>query len=364
MAKGTYIGVLGPVYGDQDGTPVNITASNIATHFTVTNGTYRFNGSGSTFTTNNGSVASSTASTTLKALYDMKVSFDYSYASEANCDKFTLKANGVTIENAVSGAETSKAYSGTLLTGQTLFFEYKKDSSVNSNGDKCTFSNMVVTPIEKVQIGEAGFARTVVREYKEDQGIDRKIHKAYKEVDGVARQVFLSETKWNKYNCKLTYRYSDPTAFAYEGTYIIGKSQWATLQTYTSYTFSESEGFQCAGDVISTSVNGIMPSAYTRHEDTYFSGGSQIYLIKSIDNCKGTWSDDGDITYVSIYGTRYMATATKTIAAYSKGGVLYGTFKAEDGQLPEDGTLAEGSVYGDYCVLQVGSTYYYYERTN
>jgi hypothetical protein len=364
MAMGTYIGVPGPVYEDQDGTPVNITVSNIATHFTVTNGSYRFNGSGSVFTTNNGGVASSTASTTLKALYDMKVSFDYSYASEANFDKFTLKANGVTIENAVSGAETSKAYSGTLLTGQTLYFEYKKDGSSNSNGDKCTFYNMVVTPFETVQVGEAGFARTVVREYKEDQGVARKIRKAYKEVGGVARQVFWSETKWKKYNCILSYRYSDPTDFAFEGNYISIIPTWGEpFITYPSYTFSEAAGFRCTGEPIQTYASGSLLTSYSKHQGTYFGDiGSRIFKVVSVWG--SDWVDDDTMDDVEIKGVRHEATATKTITGYGKGGKYYGPFTVADGQLPEEGTIVDGSVYEDYCVLQVGSTYYYYERTN
>ena len=125
---------------------VNITASNISEYFTVTNGSpYYFNGNGNVFTTNNAGVNSSTASTTLTAKQNIsKISFDYSYSSEPNFDKFTLKVAGSTIENAVSGATTTKSYNGSLTSGQTIEFKYVKDSSVNKNDDKCTFSNMVI----------------------------------------------------------------------------------------------------------------------------------------------------------------------------------------------------------------------------
>lgn len=125
---------------------VAITASNIGTYFTVTNGTYKFNGSGSVFTSNNGGVNSSTASTVLTAKQDiMALTFNYSYSSEANYDKFTLKVGGTTVENAVSGATTSKSYSGSLSSGQKIEFTYAKDSSQHKNDDKCTFSNMYIT---------------------------------------------------------------------------------------------------------------------------------------------------------------------------------------------------------------------------
>ena len=125
---------------------VNITASNISEYFTVTNGSsYYFNGQGNVFTTNNAGVGGSTASTILTAKQDMsEISFDYSYSSEQNYDKFMLKVAGTTVENAVSGATTAKSYNGSLTSGQTIEFKYVKDSSVDRNNDKCTFSNMVI----------------------------------------------------------------------------------------------------------------------------------------------------------------------------------------------------------------------------
>ena len=124
---------------------IAITASNIADYFTVANGTYYFNGDGTTFTTNNGGVHGSTASTVLTAKQDIQaVMFSYSYSSEANYDKFTLKVAGITIESAVSGSTTTKSYSGSLTSGQTIEFTYTKDNSGNSNDDKCTFFNMAL----------------------------------------------------------------------------------------------------------------------------------------------------------------------------------------------------------------------------
>ena len=125
---------------------VDITASNISDYFTVTNGSsYYFKGEGNVFTTNNAGVNRSTATTTLTAKQDIsEISFNYSYSSEPNYDKFTLKVAGSTIENAVSGATTTKSYNGSLTSGQTIEFKYVKDGSVNKNNDKCTFSNMVI----------------------------------------------------------------------------------------------------------------------------------------------------------------------------------------------------------------------------
>jgi hypothetical protein len=179
--KKGYIGVETevPVYDIQT-TTTNITSSNISTYFTVTNGSYYFYGNGSTFTTTNGGIGGSTARTRLTAKNDMDVSFTYSYASEASFDKFTLIVGATTVENAVSGAATTKSYSGTLSAGSSIDFIYTKDGSVNSNGDKCTFSNMSITIKVTTQVGT---------EFKE---VARKICKAYIGIGGVARPCWNS----------------------------------------------------------------------------------------------------------------------------------------------------------------------------
>ena len=125
---------------------VAITADNIGYYFTVANGSYYFKGSGAVFTSNNGGKANSTATTVLTAKQDISVlTFNYSYSSEQSYDRFTLKVGGTTVEDGVSGVTTNKTYSGSLAKGRTVEFTYTKDSSQNSNDDKCTFSNMYIT---------------------------------------------------------------------------------------------------------------------------------------------------------------------------------------------------------------------------
>ena len=169
MAKKAYIGVLTdiPIYTEETKT-ISITANNIADYFTVVNGSYYFVGSGDTFTSNNGGVNNSTATTTLTAMMDMDaISFNYSYSSEANYDKFTLAVAGTTVESAVSGATTSKSYSGSLSAGDTISFTYAKNSSQQANNDQCTFSGMRITATVKTQTGT------------ETKSVARKIKKGY-----------------------------------------------------------------------------------------------------------------------------------------------------------------------------------------
>ena len=84
MAKAAYIGIptAFPVYKEETKT-IAITAANVAQYFTVTNGSYYFAGSGNVFTSNNGGVNSSEATTTLTAKVDIS-SLSFRYYTPAN----------------------------------------------------------------------------------------------------------------------------------------------------------------------------------------------------------------------------------------------------------------------------------------
>lgn len=195
---GIYIGVRKPIREETTQTvTVNIDENNISEYFDVANGsTYYFAGNGGVFTSNNGAKESSSATTDLTLKRDLAVSFDYSYSSEANYDKFTLKVGSTTVENAVSGATTSKRYAKTqLAAGTVIAFKYAKDSSMDKNDDKCTFSNMVVEYQEMVQgeiTGYAEVAQKVAKMYVGVDGTARKVRRGYIGVGGVAIPFFVS----------------------------------------------------------------------------------------------------------------------------------------------------------------------------
>lgn len=186
MAK-TYIGanIEVPIYSE--GT-VNITASNVNDYFTVTNGSYYFAGSGSTFTSNNKGINSSTATTTFTAKTDMtNLSLTYCYSSETNYDKFTLTVGSTTVANALSGSTTTKTYSGSLKTGEKIVMTYSKDGSSASYNDECYVSNISFT--SKIQTGteqKSNVACEVKNLYIGVNNIARKVKKAYIGVNGVA----------------------------------------------------------------------------------------------------------------------------------------------------------------------------------
>lgn len=198
MAKAAYIGIptAFPVYKEETKT-IAITAANVAQYFTVTNGSYYFAGSGNVFTSNNGGVNSSEATTTLTAKVDISsLSFRYSYSSEQNYDKFTLTVGGTTVESAVSGATTTKSYSGSLKAGQSIVLTYAKDSSQSNNDDKCTISNISITAKVRTQTGTETklVARKVKRQHMGVNGVARNVKTGLIGVSGVARLCFEGGT--------------------------------------------------------------------------------------------------------------------------------------------------------------------------
>jgi hypothetical protein len=63
-----------------------------------------------------------------------------------------------------------------------------------------------------------------------------------------------------------------------------------------------------------------------------------------------------------MWHTKTVDTCGQYKDSYSQGSTLYGTLEVEDGELPESGTLIEGSATESYCVLLVDSNHYYYVR--
>lgn len=189
---GGYVGITDDygVYEVREVTET-MTASNINEFFTVNNGNYYFAGNGSVFTSNNGGINNSTAQTELTALFDMTVSFNYSYSTEPNYDKLTLIVGTTTIENGVSGVN-NKSHSCTINAGDVIKFTYAKDNSTHTNADKCTFSNMVVTCNKKTLVGTVreSRARNLKKGYVGVGNKARAITKGYVGVAGKARPCF------------------------------------------------------------------------------------------------------------------------------------------------------------------------------
>ena len=375
MATGIYIGGSMPKYVTTTET-INITAGNISAYFTVSNNSYYFVGNGSVFTTNNGGVANSTAKTTLTAKQNMSnITFNYSYSSEANYDKFTLTVAGTVIENAVSGATTTKSYSGTLSAGDTIIFQYAKDVSADRNDDKCTFSDITISITTQEQDGFTDNVAKIVKQgYLGHEGVAKRIAAGYIGKEGVARSFLEKKIYWEKYQCYKTtiYKYTQtsysdtsPVSFSKSMEY---NSDYSQTIVGIGYKFSSANGYQYNSEkyisITSSATLSWFQSALVGNS-LYNLGGYkfetdpfQVVSITSITHNSG---------YVTINGTMKRvgkATATVQGYAYRKNGTAIGIIGVPEGELPENGNLIDGSVSGEYCVLSglPGSTWgqFYY----
>ena len=251
MAK-TYIGadIEVPIYNE--GT-VNITTSNVNDYFTVTNGSYYFAGSGSTFTSNNKHVSSSTATTTFTAKTDMtNLSFTYCYSSERSYDKFTLTVGSTTVANALSGSTTTNTYSGSLKTGEKIVMTYSKDGSGDSYNDECYVSNISFK--SKIQTGteqKSNVACEVKNLYIGVNNVARKVKKAYIGVNGIAH---------------LCYGRKNP-----------GIDGALTFVGDTDFTLSNKSGFTTWGGRLHYSTDGITWSEWIG-STTISSSDKKLYL--------------------------------------------------------------------------------------
>lgn len=207
-------------------------------------------------------------------------------------------------------------------------------------------------------IGVSDKARKIKKGYIGVGGIARKLKKAYIGVGGIARATFSSSVVWKKYSCNVETE-RDPYYISASNQANVGKT--TTVQEghphgqqssyYTSYTFSTADGYT-------------------------FSGHTRLYCEDSVGYYKthGPWQvwKVTNVVYVKENATyKYYNVTSELIAEcsggsshtyYRKGSTSYGEIEAEENALPEEGTLIVGSTGGSYCVVKVGSTYYYYEK--
>lgn len=326
---------------------VNITASNISQYFTVSNGTYYFAGNGSTFTSNNNGIKNSTAQTTLTAKYDFtKVTFNYSYSSEEKYDKLTITVGSTTVANALSGVGNS-SWTGTVSKGTVITFKYTKDSSNDSNADKCTFSGMVVegnsVGSRNIYIGVDNKARHVKKLYVGVNGVARRIKKAYIGVNGVARLFY-------KYELATTTQW----VFTSNGTFTVPETGTYTIELhgggggggggYESLRGEESSGGDGGSSgktwtnikllsgnsysiIIGTGGSGGSGGKYSRDETAGYRGSSggatsfgSLYTISGGGGGTGGWHTNSDGSIKGNDGTSYGSPVEYNNYWYGNGG--------------------------------------------
>lgn len=192
-------------------------------------------------------------------------------------------------------------------------------------------------------IGIAKKAKEIIKAYVGVNGIARKIKKSYIGIDGIARETWKGVT-WKKYSCATSYTYhEDPANIGFTTKHYYGTE---TSTFYSSYSFSESSGYTLSG-LVTLDVHDAVG---------YYTGSShsaQVFQIVSMSSTKVDFSYEAVVKCV---GTANQYTH------YSKGTTSYGEVIADRDALPEEGSLIRGSIEGDYCVVRVDNTYYYYEK--
>ena len=367
MAKGIYVGGSFTTPGAT--TTIGIDVYNINQYFSVINGDYYFDFNSdypNFFETNNQGVDNSVAETTLIALQDIsEIGFWYSYSSEANYDKFTLIVAGETIEDGVSGYYTEKHYSGSLSAGDAISFKYTKDVSGAEDDDTCSFYGIKLNFVSDGTTTD-NVARKVIQPYVGVDNIARKVLCGYMGVDNVARRVFgESLVTWNKYTCyqgKSGYEdmtdVSPNTGHSHVEGYIYRFG--TSLSAYSDYTL-EYDGYY--GNFISMTITST--TSQSEVED-FITGAYELRdngnwaLVYRYDGVHSFSVDDNSIG-IEFDLTEIASAYPENI--YFNQGVFISSIAVPEGELPEDGTLVEGSADGTYCVLEVNGTHYYYTRT-
>lgn len=179
----------------------------------------------------------------------------------------------------------------------------------------------------------------------DENGKHRKGKKAFLTVGGVFRQVFAAGHDWAKYNCVVT-----PAHYEEQGE---GGHYWVnyvptTIDLYNSYNFTTEDGYVGEGKTTYHYTDDLSGTV-----GAYFVTGDMVVEITSLTKSSGggRMALDGEI----------VASCKWVNDAYSKGSESFGTFFADEGKLPEDGTLLAGSVAEGYYVLEIGGVKYYYE---
>lgn len=193
-------------------------------------------------------------------------------------------------------------------------------------------------------VGVGGKARKLKKGYIGVGGIARKLKKGYIGVDGIARATYTAESVWQKYSCNEARHYAKKSQVSETISTVTHQTNDPTSY-YSGYTFSETEGYRGTGEVLLPPLNskgkytGIFsPYTYVR----------QVADVKQVNE------------EIVVYA-KYVAEASISYI-YSKGDVSYGEVIADESSLPEEGTLIRGSIDGDYCVISVNGTKYYYEK--
>ncbi len=211
---------------------------------------------------------------------------------------------------------------------------------------------------EKSFFGVEGVARQLDAGNHGVEGVARELKEGFFGVEGVARKCFSSDATWHKYSCDLTiietkYKRTDGGAIGTDKEVYVA----VPFPIGESYMFSEGIGFSTVGG-FTTSDPSDLPGRYyvsTAHEASVDGYDNCVIFINSAE-----WITGGEGRVAVLYGTITATAVKENTYSYSQGSTSYGEIVAPGGDIPEDGTLIEGSVEDGYLVIQIDSNYFYY----
>ena len=215
--------------------------------------------------------------------------------------------------------------------------------------------------------GVNGVAREVKKKYDGVNGVAREVTKVYDGVDNVARECFSSGAVWRKYACYHTEPHyventtsseigttrSEPFHWSYSAqngqNFFVGKS--FVFQYDSGFRIRELYSFHMRDETTIDEVREILVGGYCAI-------GTHAGTIVSVDSMISSTGNYPTKIVTLTFNVERVADFIDE--SWSVGSTSYGTITASEGELPEEGTLVKGSLEEGYCVLQVGSTYYYY----
>lgn len=168
--------------------------------------------------------------------------------------------------------------------------------------------------------------------------------------------VGMPDTVWTKYSCDIGTKYSYNQTSSGVGT--TGTSAGYMGNTYLDTLYT---GYEWGGDDegwVGTGAVEVYPTAAVGYYCVY---SDMVLKIETLVPYTRPGQTTSDTTGYS--GTIVAAATYSSSTTYSQGSTNYGTVTAAYGVVPDGGLIIAGSVLtGNYCVVRVGDTYYYYVR--
>ena len=181
--------------------------------------------------------------------------------------------------------------------------------------------------------------------------LHHKIKKIFRTTNGLHRIVYSSGVKWSKYDCRESTEVTGYKQVNSTSLWSVGDTdtrRYYRLNYCDGYYFSSAQGFVGTGYHVATDASEVPSSGYTVGDEIAW----QMISCTPIDNGGSTIAE---VTWECIG----LCIADKE-TVYVQGETSYGTLEVEEGMLPEEGLLIEGSYAAGYCVRYLNDDYFYY----